>query len=102
MDTFEVINHITRIDAQRAMLAEKLAEMEANSVDATRFYAVAMTTDEVARFHRVSAATVRDYAKRKLIELHPDSTDAKMLFRASTVLTLDFSKLKRAKLESKR
>lgn len=58
---------------------------------------VVMTVEETARFHGVSAARVRDYAKRGLIETHPDSTDAKMLFYAKTILTLDFPTLKKKK-----
>ena len=56
-----------------------------------------MTTEEVAKFHGVSTVRVRDYAHRGLIPQHPNSTDGKMLFRASEVLKLNFDELRKAK-----
>lgn len=102
MNAVSIFSHISKLEAKCEQLAAALRDKEAGSVDASRFYAVALTTEEVARFHGVSAARVRDYAGRGLIELHPNSTDAKLLFRASTVLTLDFSKLKKEKSYLKR
>lgn len=97
MNAVSIFSHISKLEAKCEQLAAILQDKEMSCVDASRFYAVALTTEEVARFHGVSAARVRDYAGRGLIELHPNSTDAKLLFRASTVLTLDFSKLKKEK-----
>ena len=102
MNAAAIFSHVARLEAKCEQLAAALRDKEAGSVDASRVYAVALTTEEVARFHGVSAARVRDYAGRGLIELHPNSTDAKLLFRASTVLTLDFSKLKKEKFYLKR
>lgn len=102
MNAAAIFSHVAQLEAKCEQLAAILQDKEASCVDASRFYAVALTTEEVARFHGVSAARVRDYASRGLIELHPNSTDAKLLFRASTVLTLDFSKLKKEKSYLKR
>lgn len=102
MTATEIFNHISNLEIQCKITSEQLSERNRNSVDASRFYAVTMTTEEVAKFHGVSTVRVLDYAKRGLIEVHPNSTDAKYLFRASTVLTLDFDELKRKKLNLKR
>lgn len=102
METNEVINYITTLSAKCEMLKSELVSAQQKGVDATKFYAVTLTTEEVAKLHGVSPARVRDYASRGLIETHPNSTDAKLLFRASTVLTLDFSELKKLKLYQKR
>lgn len=97
MNAAAIFSHVSRLEAKCEYLAAVLQDKEISCVDASRFYAVALTTEEVARLHGVSTARVRDYASRGLIELHPNSTDAKLLFRASAVLTLDFSKLKKEK-----
>lgn len=102
MTSTEIFHHVANLEAQCERLKAVLQDKEAHVVDATRFYAVPLTTEEVARLHGVSAARVRDYASRGLIELHPNSTDAKLLFRASMALTLNFDNLKTAKLQLKR
>nr|DAQ26837.1 MAG TPA: helix-turn-helix domain protein [Caudoviricetes sp.] len=102
MNAAAIFSHVSRLEAKCEQLMAILQDKETSCVDASRFYAVALTTEEVARLHGVSTARVRDYASRGLIELHPNSTDAKLLFRASTVLTLDFSKLKKEKSYLKR
>lgn len=102
MTSTEIFNHINDLEVRYRMASEQLAERMRNSIDTSRFYAVAMTTEEVAKFHGVSTARVRDYAHRGLIEIHPNSTDAKLLFRASSALRFDFSELKKAKLILKR
>ncbi len=102
METNDVLSFISNLSAECKILKRELDRKLLNSVDATKFYTVAFTTEEVAKLHGVSPARVRDYAKRGLIEQHPNSTDAKLLFRASSVLKLDFSELKKAKLIQKR
>lgn len=97
MTATEIFTYVANLEQECQRLRKALEDKRSNSVDAERFYAVTMTVEETARFHKVSAARVRDYAKRGLIETHPDSTDAKMLFHAKTVLTLDFPTLKKKK-----
>lgn len=104
MTTTEAINHLAglgvkcnMLEMECASLKEKLASKESQSIDISRFEMVSMTTEEVARFHGVSTVRVRDYAHRGLIPQHPNSTDGKMLFRASEILKLNFDKLRSAK-----
>ena len=94
----QIFEHVATLEAQNSLLAEKLSR----TINADQFYSSAMTTEEVARLHGVTPSRVRDYAKNGLIELHPDSTDAKMLFRASSALLLNFKELKIKKLNLKR
>ena len=98
----DIFNKVVTLEKRCETLTTALREREKRSVDAARFYNVTMTTEDVAKFHGVSAARVRDYADRGLIELHPNSTDARRLFRASTILTLDFDSLKKEKAFLKR
>ena len=104
MTTTEAINHLAGLDVRCRMLEtecdtlrEELKAKERQGIDAAKLYAVAMTTEEVAKFHGVSTVRVRDYAHRGLIPQHPNSTDGKMLFRASEVLKLNFDELRKAK-----
>ncbi|MEG2064353.1 MAG: hypothetical protein RRY23_04335 [Alistipes sp.] len=102
INSAKIADYILGLEARYSALSAQLQEATENNVNAANFYAVVMTTDEVAKFHKVSPARVRDYATRGLIELHPNSTDAKLLFRASVVLTLRFETLKQTKLYLKR
>lgn len=61
---------------------------------AEKFYCKSLTTDIVAKMHDVSKATVIKYVKLGLIPIHPNSTDGKILIRASDGITLDFDDLK--------
>lgn len=94
MTSEDIFNHVSGLETRCKMLQDALEKKE-ESLE--RFYAVTMTTEEVAKFHRVCAATVRDYARRGLIPQHPNSTDGKLLFRASQILKLDFDKLRKNK-----
>lgn len=102
MNSIDIFKHVNDLEAKCGALAAELYAKAQHSIDATKFYAVSMTTEDVAKFHGVSTARVRDYASRGLIEIHPNSTDAKLLFRASTALTLDFSELRKSKSLLKR
>lgn len=104
MTSTDIYGYITALEARCASLEEECRALKARvgkETDMTKFYAVALTTEEVARLHGVGVVRVRDYARRGLIPLHPNSTDAKLLFRASDALTLDFQALKAAKSERK-
>jgi len=97
MSSEEIINYVASLEIEVKELRERVSK----NINADRFYAVAFTSDEVARLHGVSAQRVRDYAGHGLIPLHPSSTDAKLLFRASDALLLDFEELKKRKLNIK-
>lgn len=88
-----IFDHVAKLEEQCRQQKEQLMR----SVDVTRFDEVGMTTQEVARFLKMRPSTVRNYAKYGLIERHLDSTDARLLFKASKVLMLTSEGLKRAK-----
>lgn len=76
-------------------LEKRCSELEANKVNADRFYNWAVDVDSVAAMHGVSKYAVREYIRMGLIEPHPDSTDRRFLVRGSTALLLDFKELKK-------
>lgn len=93
MGSGEIFNYITALEVENEILRKKV--QDGSRVDAGRFYGVILTTGEVARMHGVSRSRVAEYAKRGIIEKHPDSTDGRYLFRMSDALTWDFAKLKK-------
>lgn len=96
MNQMRIIEDITELVAKVSSLEYENRELkDRKSIDATRFYASALNVESVASLHGVHPDTVRKYIQMGCIEKHPDSTDAKILIRASTALTLDFKELKR-------
>lgn len=95
MCTEDIIKSVSELIAENHQLQAKVERLESSrGFDVLRFYNVAMTTGEVAKFHGVSEQVVRKYVSLGLIELHPMSCDKKILVRASDALTLDFKDLK--------
>lgn len=93
MSGIEIAQTVLAMETENALLKKQISGM----VDTSRFYAVALTAEEVAKLHGVSARRVRDYANRGLLPLHPSSTDGKMLFRASEALVFDIKEVRREK-----
>lgn len=88
---------IAKLRSECLALQGKIKSMSDTRMDVERYYSVVLSTADVARLHGVSTQRVLSYAHAGLIEQHPSSTDGKMAFRASTVLTLDFDDLRRRK-----
>lgn len=93
MTAYEAFEHYSQLEAKCAAQEELLS----HSVDVRRFDGIGMTTKEAARYLDMRPSTVRDYAKRGLLVLHPDSTDAKIVVKASDVLSKTKDQLRRAK-----
>lgn len=90
-----IVDDVLALVKENEILKEQLSEQKQNTIFVEKFYNVGMTTDVVASLHSVSSALVRKYVKEGLIDVHPLSTDAKILIRASDALRLDFKQLKR-------
>ena len=75
-------------------MERRCSELEASMYNAEKFYAVPLGIDVVAKLHSVSPYLVRTYVSLGMIPLHPQSTDAKMVIRASDALVLDFNKMR--------
>lgn len=95
MTTVAIIGEIQQMAFENERLKDELEKMKGNHCDAQKFYGVAVGVEFAATLHNVHADTVRKYANLGLISKHPDSTDGKMLFRASDIILLDFTELRR-------
>ncbi len=80
---------------QYSLLKKEVGDIKTFKDYANKFYSRKMSLAMVAHLHEVHCVTVRKYVKLGLIETHPDSTDAKIIIRASIALGLDFSRLKK-------
>ncbi|MFI3322609.1 MAG: hypothetical protein R3Y50_08815 [Rikenellaceae bacterium] len=102
MDAIEIMNYVASLEYRCNSLENELADLRKNTVDLRKYYNTQMSTQEVAKLHAVSENRVRDYAKRGLIELHPNSTDTTFLFRGTTALSLEWKSLRKQKSALKR
>ena len=82
-------------DYSNKKLEEENEYLRAHGVNIDKFYAKTMTVEMVAYLHDVHPNTVRKYINCGLIPKHPNSTNGKILIRASDGLTLDFDELRR-------
>lgn len=94
METASVVQEVVALVHENQILRAENERLRQSTVNADRFYNVALSTTDVARLHSVSDYLVRKYIELGLIEKHPLSTDKKLFVRASVALTLDFTELK--------
>lgn len=95
MHSRDIIGYLQTLEYENTKLKEENSELKDNRMDAGRFYAAALNIEAVATLHNVHPDTVRKYVALGCIEKHPDSTDAKILIRASEALMLDFKELRK-------
>lgn len=95
MDAAMTIQAVIELAGENAFLRQENDRIKSSCVNVERFDNVPMPVSMVAELHSVSPELVRKYVKRGLIEPHPESTDAKILIRASDALRLDFKELKK-------
>ncbi len=94
MEHEDILFGVSQIVTEINDLKKKLEKEKLRLFNSHRFYNVALTTKEVAKLHSVSPKLVAKYIKIGVIDAHPNSTDHKMLVRASDALLLDFKMLK--------
>lgn len=95
LDVVEILGSIQEMAFENEKVNEENEYLRAHGVNIDKFYAKTMTVELVAYLHDVHPNTVRKYVNCGLIEKHPNSTNGKILIRASEALTLDFSELRR-------
>lgn len=102
MPSEDIVGQVALLVERNKVLETANRKLEESTIQASKFYNVAMNTMMVATLHGVSMAVVRKYVHLGLIPTHPESTDAKLLVRGSVALQLDFDDLKcKAKYKSK-
>lgn len=89
----ELVNRKTQLELENERL-------KTNCVDTERFYSVPMSLEVAGQLHGVSSKVVRRLVELGLIAKHPQSSDSKILIRASEAIRMDIDKLReRAKFQ---
>lgn len=76
------------------LLKQENERLRTNCVDTERFYSVPMTLEVAGQLHGVSAKVLRRLVELGLIAKHPQSSDAKILIRASEAIRMDIDSLR--------
>lgn len=83
----ELVNRKTQLELENENL-------KATRVDSEKFYSVPMTLEVAGQLHGVSAKVLRRLVELGLITKHPQSSDSKILIRASEAIRMDIDELK--------
>ena len=86
MKTSEIIGYIQQITFENEALKVENERLQNGALNACQFYNSVLTVEMVSMLHRLHPDTIREYVKRGVIEKHPDSSDRKILIRASDAL----------------
>lgn len=90
----DVVRCVAEVVNRNALLEQENARLRANCVDTERFYNVAMPIEMAGQLHGVSAKVIRRLVELGLIAKHPQSSDAKILIRASEAIRMDIDSLR--------
>lgn len=85
----ELVNHVT-------LLQQENERLRFTRVDTERFHNVPMTLEVAGQLHGVSAKVVRRFVDLGLLPKHPQSSDSKILIRASDAIRMDIDQLREA------
>lgn len=90
----DVVRIVAEYANKKILLEQENERLKANCVDAERFYNVPMTLEVAGSLHGVSAKVVRRLVELGLLPKHPQSSDSKILIRASDAIRMDIDKLR--------
>lgn len=90
----DAVRIVAELVNRKTLLEQENARLKANYVDAERFYSVPMTLEVAGQLHGVSAKVLRRLVELGLIAKHPQSSDAKILIRASDAIKMDIDNLR--------
>ena len=90
----DAVRIVAELVERNALLEQDNARLMANCVDTERFHNVPMTLDVAGQLHGVSAKVLRRLVELGLIAKHPQSSDSKILIRASEAIRMDVEVLR--------
>lgn len=90
----DLIRGMAEVIERKAQLELENERLKATCVDTERFYSVPMSLEVAGQLHGVSAKVVRRLVELGLIAKHPQSSDSKILIRASEAIRMDIDKLR--------
>lgn len=96
----DIVRSVAEVVNRNTLLEQENARLRTNCVDTERFHNVAMPIEMAGQLHGVSAKVIRRLVELGLIAKHPQSSDSKILIRASEAIRMDIDELReRAKIQ---
>lgn len=96
----DAVRIVAEIVNRNELLEQENARLRTNCVDTERFHNVAMPIEMAGQLHGVSAKVIRRLVELGLIAKHPQSSDSKILIRASEAIRMDIDNLReKAKMQ---
>ena len=90
----DLLRGMAEVINSNELLKQENERLRTNCVDTERFYSVPMTLEVAGQLHGVSAKVLRRLVDLGLISKHPQSSDSKILIRASDAIRMDIDKLR--------
>lgn len=90
----DAVRIVAELVNRKTMLEQENERLRATMVDTERFHNVPMSLEVAGQLHGVSAKVVRRLVDLGLIARHPQSTDSKILIRASEAIRMDIDQLR--------
>lgn len=95
----DVVRSVAEVVNRNALLQQENERLRATHVDTERFHNVPMSLEVAGQLHGVSSKVLRRLVELGLIAKHPQSSDSKILIRASEAIRMDIDSLReKAKL----
>ena len=90
----DVLRAVAELVNRKTLLEQENEMLKSTRVDTERFHSIPMTLEVAGQLHGVSAKVVRRLVDLGLIAKHPQSTDSKILIRASEAIRMDIDQLR--------
>lgn len=91
----DVLRAVAELVNRKTLLEQENEMLKSTRVDTERFHSIPMTLEVAGQLHGVSAKVVRRLVELGLISKHPQSTDSKILIRASEAIRMDIDQLRK-------
>lgn len=90
----DLLRGVAEVINSNELLKQENERLRTNCVDTERFYSVPMSLEIAGQLHGVSAKVLRRLVDLGLIGKHPQSSDSKILIRASEAIRMDIDQLR--------
>ena len=90
----DVLRAVAELVNRKTLLEQENEMLKSTRVDTERFHSIPMTLEVAGQLHGVSSKVIRRLVELGLIVKHPQSSDRKILIRASEAIRMNIDELK--------
>lgn len=90
----DAVRIVAEVVNRNSLLEQENEMIKANYIDTERFHNVPLSLEVAGQLHGVSSKVLRRLVELGLIAKHPQSSDSKILVRASDALKMDVDSLR--------